>query len=394
MCRGASNEHNSATISNERNEHESTSVPWGDVACSGGNHRARRLGAGQLSLAPGEGGGRVSGGKRHRRCEPAPSRKRWPAGWASPSSSTTGPAQRATSRPRRWRRRSPTATRSSSARSRTRSTPHFPNSNVARPGQGFRPGHDDRQRAELLVVHPSLGVTSVDELIRAAKAKPGQITFASSGNGTSPHLSGELFSVHGRHQDAARAVQGQHAGGDGPARRPGAAHVLAGFHRAAAHPRRQAEGAGVDRRQAHRHRARSADDRRARPQGLRNLGLVRLRGAGGHAARRASRSCRPPRTRRSTQPDVQELFRAQGIEVVKSSPDEFARYIRSETASGPRSSRPPASSPSRPLNIERRYAHGQAASRRSAASSSRPSSRRRPRWACPSRWRSSGPKGT
>ena len=32
------------------------------------------------------------------------------------------------------------------------------------------------------------------------------------------------------------------------------------------------------------------------------------------------------------QPDIQSLFRAQGIEVVKSTPDEFADYIRSETS--------------------------------------------------------------
>jgi tripartite-type tricarboxylate transporter receptor subunit TctC len=32
------------------------------------------------------------------------------------------------------------------------------------------------------------------------------------------------------------------------------------------------------------------------------------------------------------QPEVQNLFRAQGIEVVKSTPDEFARFIRSETS--------------------------------------------------------------
>ena len=45
----------------------------------------------------------------------------------------------------------------------------------------------------LLVVHPSVPVTTVKELIALAKAKPGQLTFASSGNGTSIHLSGELF---------------------------------------------------------------------------------------------------------------------------------------------------------------------------------------------------------
>ena len=46
----------------------------------------------------------------------------------------------------------------------------------------------------LLVVHPSVDAQTVAELIAAAKAKPGTLTYASSGNGTSPHLSSELFS--------------------------------------------------------------------------------------------------------------------------------------------------------------------------------------------------------
>jgi tripartite-type tricarboxylate transporter receptor subunit TctC len=45
----------------------------------------------------------------------------------------------------------------------------------------------------LLVVHPSLGVATMEQLLVKAKAEPGRITYASSGNGTSPHLSGELF---------------------------------------------------------------------------------------------------------------------------------------------------------------------------------------------------------
>ena len=45
----------------------------------------------------------------------------------------------------------------------------------------------------VLVVNPSVPVNSVADLIKLAKSKPGAINFASSGSGTSIHLSGELF---------------------------------------------------------------------------------------------------------------------------------------------------------------------------------------------------------
>ncbi len=45
----------------------------------------------------------------------------------------------------------------------------------------------------VLVVSPSLGISSTRELIALAKSKPGQLNFASSGTGTIVHLSGELF---------------------------------------------------------------------------------------------------------------------------------------------------------------------------------------------------------
>ena len=45
----------------------------------------------------------------------------------------------------------------------------------------------------VLVVHPSVPASSVKELIALAKARPGQLLYSSAGNGSPPHLSGELL---------------------------------------------------------------------------------------------------------------------------------------------------------------------------------------------------------
>ncbi len=45
----------------------------------------------------------------------------------------------------------------------------------------------------LLVLHPSVPVKTVKELIALARARPGQLVYASAGNGTASHLAGELF---------------------------------------------------------------------------------------------------------------------------------------------------------------------------------------------------------
>jgi tripartite-type tricarboxylate transporter receptor subunit TctC len=65
----------------------------------------------------------------------------------------------------------------------------------------------------LLVAHPSVPVSNVRELIALAKSKPGQVTYASYGNGSSAHLVGELFKmmagvdlVHVPYKGAAPAV--------------------------------------------------------------------------------------------------------------------------------------------------------------------------------------------
>ena len=45
----------------------------------------------------------------------------------------------------------------------------------------------------MLVVHPSLPVKNVRDLIALARARPGQLTYATSGHGTSPHMAAAMF---------------------------------------------------------------------------------------------------------------------------------------------------------------------------------------------------------
>jgi tripartite-type tricarboxylate transporter receptor subunit TctC len=52
--------------------------------------------------------------------------------------------------------------------------------------------------ANVLLSHPSLPARSVKELLAVARSRPDQVTYASGGNGTSTHLSGELLCQMGR----------------------------------------------------------------------------------------------------------------------------------------------------------------------------------------------------
>lgn len=71
----------------------------------------------------------------------------------------------------------------------------------------------------VLMVHPSLPVGSVKELVAVAKARPNELTYASTGNGTSPHMLMEMFKwmtgtrmVHVPYKGAAPALVDQIAG--------------------------------------------------------------------------------------------------------------------------------------------------------------------------------------
>lgn len=64
------------------------------------------------------------------------------------------------------------------------------------PVKGFTPIAPTAIASLALVVHPSLPVRSVQELVALAKAEPGKLDYASPGNGTPHHLAMELFKRH------------------------------------------------------------------------------------------------------------------------------------------------------------------------------------------------------
>jgi tripartite-type tricarboxylate transporter receptor subunit TctC len=90
---------------------------------------------------------------------------------------------------------------------------------VMYPKLGFDPARDLAPvtllvtSGNVLVVHPSLPVRSVKELIAYAKQRPGQLNFGSPATGSTPHLAGELFNhlagvklVHVPYKGAAPAL--------------------------------------------------------------------------------------------------------------------------------------------------------------------------------------------
>jgi len=61
------------------------------------------------------------------------------------------------------------------------------------PVRDFTPVSLTNRAPHILVVHPSLPVHSVRELIALAKAKPGELTYSTGGTGSATHLAPELF---------------------------------------------------------------------------------------------------------------------------------------------------------------------------------------------------------
>ncbi len=61
------------------------------------------------------------------------------------------------------------------------------------PVRDFSPITNVAATSQIFCVHPSLPVKSVKAFIAYARAKPGELNYSSAGNGSQPHLTGELF---------------------------------------------------------------------------------------------------------------------------------------------------------------------------------------------------------
>jgi len=206
----------------------------------------------------------------------------------------------------------------------------FPNSTSVDLAKEFVPVSMIGSVPNILVVHPSLNVSSVEELIVAAKANPGKITYASSGNGTSPHLSGELFSsmagvkmLHVPYRGSTPAVTDLLAGHVQVMFAP-ASSVLPYIRTGKLKPLAvtSAKRTSI-----------AADLPTIDELGLKGFetsvwfGFVAPPGTPAEVVAKLKAATDAA----LDSPDVQTQLRGQGIDVVKATPEEFARYIRSET---------------------------------------------------------------
>jgi tripartite-type tricarboxylate transporter receptor subunit TctC len=182
----------------------------------------------------------------------------------------------------------------------------------------------------VLVVHPALRAATLKELIALAKARPGEINFASSGHGTPAHLAGELFNlmagvkmVHVPYKGAAPALadllggQVQIMFSTMP---PALPHVRDGKLRALAVTSAKRSPAAPEL---------PTVDETALPGFEANTwhGVVVPAGTPGAIVARLNREI----VAILHLPDVVERFSSQGAEALGSTPEEFAAYIRSET---------------------------------------------------------------
>jgi len=194
----------------------------------------------------------------------------------------------------------------------------------------FAPISQSVSACNILILHPSVPAKTVVELIALARAKPGSLTFGSAGMGTNPHLSGELFKslaridmVHVPFKGSGQSIISQLAGeiaANFPSVPTAMPYVKVGRLR----------GIGVTTLK--------------RVEVLPDVPSIAEAGLPGYEATQWFGLLAPAGTPRPIidrlyqessralrSADMKERMTAEGLEVVGSTPEEFASYIRSET---------------------------------------------------------------
>jgi tripartite-type tricarboxylate transporter receptor subunit TctC len=198
------------------------------------------------------------------------------------------------------------------------------------PVRDFAPITQAATLPNVLVVHPSLAVNSVAELIAYAKAHPGELNFASAGVGTSPQMSIELLK-------SLAGIDMVHIPYKGTA--PGVVDLLAGEVKVMAPNLLTA----LPHIKSGKLRALAVTSAR-RSQALPDIPTVAESGIAGYDSTQWYGVLAPAGTSREIvlrlheaivralrDPEVGKRLEADGAEAVGSSPEEFSAFIKSET---------------------------------------------------------------
>ena len=180
----------------------------------------------------------------------------------------------------------------------------------------------------VLVVPASVAMRTLDDLIAAAKAKPGTLTYGSAGNGSSNHLAGELFAtaigaplVHVPYKGSAPALTDVLGGQltfmfDG-------INTSAGFVKAG---RLRVLGIGTTKRSKIMPDVAPIADTLPRFEALTWVGLLAPAGTPKDIVTRMQREIEKV----VQSPEVQAQLSASGAEAVASTPEQFGAYMTSE----------------------------------------------------------------
>ena len=183
----------------------------------------------------------------------------------------------------------------------------------------------------VVVVHPSLAVDSIKTLIAYAKARPGQINYASAGSGTTTHLGGAMFSsmadvemTHVPYKGSAPALTDLLAGqtqlmfSSVPTALP---HIKSGRLRALATTRLARSAVLPELPTVH-------------ESGIRDFDISLWQGLVAPAATPRDIVTKLNKAVRAgiAAPDVRGRLTAQGLDPVGDTPEQFGAYIRSEAA--------------------------------------------------------------